>query len=75
VFDMNRANVKEHVGLGHGTHFCVGAPLARLETQIALDSLLSRVGDIRLSARNDFEPYPGLSSRSLKELHIEFDAV
>ncbi|MBB3733683.1 cytochrome P450 family protein [Nonomuraea dietziae] len=38
-----------HVGFGHGLHFCLGAPLARMEGQIAFGSLLARLGDIRLA--------------------------
>ena len=37
---------KEHLGFGHGTHFCLGAPLARLEAKIALNVLLDRYKSI-----------------------------
>lgn len=37
-----------HVGFGHGPHYCVGAPLARLEGRIALRSLFERFPDLRL---------------------------
>ncbi len=36
-----------HVAFGHGIHFCVGAPLSRLEAKIALDMLLKRFKDIK----------------------------
>ena len=39
-----------HVSLGAGLHFCVGAPLARLEIQIGLAALFERCGDLRLTA-------------------------
>lgn len=39
VFDLNR-RPEPPVALGHGIHFCLGAPLARMQTQIALDALL-----------------------------------
>src|SRR5690606_10654962 len=40
---------KRHVAFGHGLHFCLGAPLARLEGQIAIGSLLSRFPDLALA--------------------------
>ena len=45
-----------HLGFGNGVHFCIGAHLARLETQIFFESLLERVGSIRLAGRGDRLP-------------------
>jgi len=44
--DLQRAN-NRHVAFGYGIHFCVGAPLARLEAPIAINTLLSRYPDLR----------------------------
>lgn len=55
-FDITRAN-KEHLSFGHGPHFCIGAPLARLEAGIALPALFERFPDITLAVpRNDLQP-------------------
>lgn len=42
-----RRNIPEHLGLGDGIHFCLGAPLARAETQIALGSLIQRFPNLK----------------------------
>jgi cytochrome P450 len=48
TFDIHRANAKDHLGFAKGTHFCVGAPLARLEVRIALQALLERIPSLRV---------------------------
>lgn len=48
-FDVGR-NDNPHLGFGFGLHHCLGAPLARLEAQIALDTLLRRVPTLELRA-------------------------
>ncbi|GAA3934779.1 cytochrome P450 [Actinomadura viridis] len=47
-FDISRLN-KEHLAFGYGVHFCVGAPLARLEAEIALPALFERFPDLALA--------------------------
>lgn len=42
AIDLNRENKKAHFGFGRGIHFCLGAHLARVETRIALETLLSQ---------------------------------
>jgi cytochrome P450 len=48
VFDPRRPNLADHLSFGKGTHFCIGAPLARVELRIALELLTSRLPDLRL---------------------------
>ncbi|MEU0375311.1 cytochrome P450 [Streptomyces sp. NPDC006283] len=51
-FDVRRPGNAQsaHLGFGHGSHYCLGAPLARLEMQLALTSLFSRFPGIALAA-------------------------
>lgn len=55
VFDIGRTPNK-HLGFGQGIHYCLGAPLARLETRIALENLLARFPSLRLTTPADQLP-------------------
>jgi cytochrome P450 family 109 len=46
-FDIRRSP-NPHLTFGHGVHFCLGAPLARLESRVALERLVARISEIRL---------------------------
>jgi cytochrome P450 len=46
-FDLRRPP-KRHMSFGLGTHFCLGAPMARLEAEIALQALIERLPGLRL---------------------------
>lgn len=48
TLDIGRPDCR-HLGFGLGVHYCLGAPLARLETRVALAALLQRLSDLRLS--------------------------
>jgi cytochrome P450 len=75
TFDVRRGDAN-HIAFAHGIHYCLGAPLARLESQIAFASLLARCRDIQLAV-----PFEELSYRvtpnvrSLKELPVTFIPV
>jgi cytochrome P450 len=64
-----------HLAFGQGLHFCLGAPLARLEGQIAINSLLRRIPDLRLAApREALRWRPGLVLHGLKALPVVFSS-
>jgi cytochrome P450 len=52
TLDFDRADVR-HLAFGHGIHFCLGAPLARMETQIALGALIHRFPEMRVAVPVD----------------------
>jgi cytochrome P450 len=55
IFNIHRTP-NRHIGFGHGIHFCPGAPLARLETKIALASLLTRFPTLYLDPTTQLQP-------------------
>lgn len=56
AFDARRMD-KRHLTFGHGSHFCLGAPLARMELAIALPALFNRFPDLQLAVdRAQIEP-------------------
>ncbi|MFD9910094.1 cytochrome P450 [Streptomyces sp. NPDC059063] len=69
-FDPHRAP-QGHVAFGHGIHFCLGAPLARLEGRIALRSLLERCPDLALDG-DAADWRPGLLMRGLRRLDVRW---
>jgi len=47
-FDIARPNANRHIGFGQGVHFCLGAPLARVEAQVAVPAMLRRFAKLEL---------------------------
>ncbi len=55
-FDLTRPTAARHLSFGHGAHYCVGAPLARLEATTALEQLFTRFPDLDLATPEDELP-------------------
>jgi cytochrome P450 len=69
---LDRSNNK-HLGFGQGIHYCIGAPLARLEASIAFDVLLERLPNIKLAVQfEQLQWNSGLVTRGVKKLPIKF---
>ncbi|QUI32152.1 cytochrome P450 [Streptomyces alfalfae] len=75
TLDLSRRD-NQHLGYGHGIHYCLGAPLARLEGRTALATLLRRLPDLRLAADPaDLRWRGGLIMRGLRMLPVEFTSA
>jgi cytochrome P450 len=66
-FDVARAD-KEHLAFGYGVHFCLGAPLGRLEARIALPALFDRFPGLRLAEEGELEPVDSFISNGHRAL-------
>ena len=70
--DISREPNK-HLSFGQGIHFCLGAPLARLEGEIAINTLLRRMPDLHLSVAADSLRWrPSMFLRGLESLPVSF---
>jgi cytochrome P450 len=70
--DLAREDAK-HVAFGQGIHYCLGAPLARLEGEIAFATLLNRLPNMRLAVRPESVQWrPAIELRGLAELAVTF---
>jgi cytochrome P450 len=69
-FDIHRSP-NRHLGFGHGIHFCLGAPLARLEGTIALAALVRRLGPLQVD-RSELEPLRGHVVHGVHRLPVAF---
>ncbi len=71
-FDITREEANRHIAFGKGVHACLGAPLARLETQIALETLLRRYPELRLGVPESEISWAPSFLRGLKGLPLRF---
>ena len=71
-FDVRRQNAKRHFAFGHGAHFCMGAPLARLEMRIILEELTRRLPDMELVEGQEWKYVPTLTFRGVQGLRVRW---
>jgi cytochrome P450 len=71
AFDIAR-NPNPHLAFGHGIHFCIGAPLSRLEARVALPEILKRMKTIELAETKPWEPRKSLHVHGPTRLPIRF---
>jgi cytochrome P450 len=73
-FDVTRTP-NRHVAFGHGIHFCIGAPLSRMETAVALPMIIQQLPNLRVVHDESPELFEGRFLFGFKRLPIAFDAA
>jgi cytochrome P450 len=74
-FDLDRTDGKKHLTFGFGTHFCLGAPLARRELLHGFTALIERIDEMWFLDDTDLTIAPNYFLRALRELRIGFRAT
>lgn len=72
TLDIDRENAREHLSFGHGAHFCLGAPLARLQMKIILEELTRRLPHMRLQKGAAPDIFRTFTFRGRKHLTVEW---
>jgi len=70
AFDIGR-DPNPHLAFGHGTHFCLGANLARIELRLLFEELTSRITNLRVVSEPDIEP--NIFARAVRSFELSFD--
>lgn len=73
-FDLRRSNARAHLAFGQGPHFCAGAPFARAEGRVGLETILRRLDDLTLDEPPALPPKRTESFilRGIEALHVRF---
>lgn len=71
AFDPERPNLKESVAFGRGAHFCIGAPLARLELRVLFEQIAKRVASFALPRGFELRYEPSYVLRGLAALELD----
>jgi cytochrome P450 len=70
-FDPERPNIKDSVAFGRGAHFCIGAPLARLELRVLFEQIARRIESFALPAGYELRYEPSYILRGLAGLELD----
>ena len=70
VFDVHRPDAERHLAFGKGLHYCLGANLGKLETQIAVAALAGRYPRLRLVPDQRLTFHPNISFRGPQVLRV-----
>ncbi len=73
TFDIHRSNANHHISFGKGVHYCLGARLAKFETQIVTEVLAERLPSLRLVDDQQFTYFPNITFRGPNQLHVAWD--
>lgn len=71
-FDIDRADASDHLEFGIGRHFCMGAPLGRLESRIAVSALYERIPNLVVVPDQELDYVPSLVTSSLRHLRVRW---
>ncbi len=72
TYDPTRTDARDHLSFGYGAHYCIGAPLARLEAQIVLRALVTALPGARLEPNQTFDYLPNTSFRGARSVRIHW---
>ena len=72
AYDIDREDANRHVAFGKGIHVCLGAPLARVEGQVAFETLARRYPDLRLAVPAGELTWSGSFLRGFREVPLVF---
>lgn len=71
-FDLTRTDRAKHLSLGHGPHYCLGAPLARMEAAVALEALFTRFPELDLAVPEaGLTRHAGFVGNSVRALPVQ----
>jgi cytochrome P450 len=71
-FDVARPNLASHVAFGRGIHHCVGAGVARMESDVSLQVLATRLPRLRLADADELSFRPSANLRAAEHLLVEW---
>jgi cytochrome P450 len=71
--NVERVNAANHFTLGHGIHYCIGAPLAKLELRVMLEALPKTFPSLRLEPGQTLKPVPSFLVRAFEEMVLVVD--